>query len=48
MFLTESIIQFCESEIPKFEASAKIYIWINNKFESLTKARRVCKDPSRH
>ena len=43
--LTESIVQASESEIPKLEASAKKFLWIDDEFLSLTNARRACKDP---
>ena len=45
-FLTESILQASESEIPKIDPQVKKSPWANEEFLSLISSRRNCKDPS--
>ena len=45
-FLTESILQASESEIPKIDPQVKKSPWANKEFLSLITSRRKCKDPS--
>ena len=45
-FLTESIIQASESEVPKVFESAQKSPWADEDFLSLIKARRMCNNPS--
>ena len=45
-FLTESIIQASESEVPKVVESVQKSPWADEEFLSLVKARRVCQNPS--
>ena len=45
-FLTESILQASESEIPKIKPQVKKSPWANEEFLSLISSRRNCKDPS--
>ena len=45
LFLTKSILEASDSEIPKINKSVKKSPWANDEFLSLIKARRACRDP---